>query len=237
MSEYLYYMHTNQKKRLNKIYKEDFFLLDVKKDGDKYVFHISGSTANVYTIQIKPNIKNMSCDCPDANGWAKKQGCLCKHCCFLLVRVLKFSESELENDILLDSDHKFGTKVLKETITKSDKMIKSGMYLKEDFVNQKYIDRFKNLKSDKGKKKTDYEVHKELTEEDECIICFDTLAGQKDENMVACPVCNNVLHKKCMEKWIDNGNKNCVYCRSKVWEKYGKENSVTKGDKYANLEL
>jgi hypothetical protein len=99
----------------------------------------------------------------------------------------------------------------------------------EDYVNKEYLDKFKNIKTGTI---NNNKITKEITEEDECIICFDTLLGQKEEMMVSCPVCHNIIHKLCMQKWLENGNKTCVYCRSTVWENTVKKNTT---GSYKNL--
>ena len=50
-----------------------------------------------------------------------------------------------------------------------------------------------------------------------CPICFLDI---EDEELVKCPECKNVIHLECMEKWLEMGNKTCVYCRSNVWKNY-----------------
>ena len=68
-----------------------------------------------------------------------------------------------------------------------------------------------------------YAVKKDMDKEEEeleCMICYDIM--EKD-NSVECPLCHNLVHKGCMEKWLANGKKNCIYCRSDVWKDYNKQ--------------
>ena len=93
-------MNSNQKKRLQKVSYEPFYLLNLSKnEKNNLVFDVSGSTANLYQTTIYPESQTVFCNCPDARSWAKKQGCICKHACFVFLRVLKISENELINQL------------------------------------------------------------------------------------------------------------------------------------------
>ena len=50
-------MNTNQQKRIDKIYVEEIYLLDIKKNDNEYIYSMSGSTANLYTIKVNTNTK------------------------------------------------------------------------------------------------------------------------------------------------------------------------------------
>jgi hypothetical protein len=213
-------MNIKQKERIAKMYNEPFYLLDIKKE-DKYIFTISGSTANLYRVIIHNN--RISCDCPDGTLWSKKFNCICKHCCFVLIKVLKMKVPELNNDIL--STLEFGDNIYAKVIEKTNNIINNFSNL--DCVNQNYINKFKNIKPDN--KKT-YVVDKEINKDDDCGICFDSI-GNNIDILIECPDCKNVIHKLCMEKWLNCGNKTCVFCRSTSWGSY----FVKKDGKYINL--
>jgi hypothetical protein len=55
---------------------------------------------------------------------------------------------------------------------------------------------------------------------DDCPICYDII-GLTDE-LSECPTCHNVIHHKCMRKWLTStvGEKACVFCRSKEWRHF-----------------
>ena len=67
------------------------------------------------------------------------------------------------------------------------------------------------------------EVENEI-KDDLCSICF--MDFEENEELIKCPECKKVLHKECMEKWLDVGNITCVYCRSEVWKDYGTNKSL-----------
>ena len=73
--------------RLDKIYNEDFFLLDKYQDDNKLIFKICGSTKNIYEVKLYLISKRIYCNCPDSKSWARKYGVICKHSCFVLFKV------------------------------------------------------------------------------------------------------------------------------------------------------
>ncbi len=194
-------MDTEQRKRFNKIYNEEFYLLDKKN----MTFSVSGSTANIYKVKITSS--TIYCDCPDSKSWAKKYGCVCKHCCFILHKVLK------EDIIIL-----FDKESYERIKMKCDKID----IFDDEFVNKELLQKFNNLSLIK------FDEIKGYDEDEECVICSDLL---KDTKLISCPTCHHNIHEKCMKKWIENGKTSCVYCRSDVWKNYMKSSSNT----YVNL--
>ena len=56
-------------------------------DYDYLVFKICGSTKNIYTVELKNH--TITCDCPDYVSGCAKYQVICKHCCFVLFKVLR----------------------------------------------------------------------------------------------------------------------------------------------------
>jgi hypothetical protein len=81
-------MDYEQEKRYNKIFHEEFFLLNYSD----HVFSISGSTKNTYTILLE-DLK-LSCNCPDMKSHARRHGVLCKHICFIYHKIGKLNDLE-----------------------------------------------------------------------------------------------------------------------------------------------
>ena len=52
--------------RLDKVYNEDFYLLDKYQEDNKYIFKICGSTKNIYEVKLYLNSKRIFCNCPDS---------------------------------------------------------------------------------------------------------------------------------------------------------------------------
>ena len=197
-----------QQKRFNKLNYESFFLLKVEKNDLGFLLNVSGSTRNVYSIQINQNSRRLECNCPDAKSWALYHNCLCKHVCFILLRMFKEiynKESKIFKDRVL---------TLEEYNYISNKLIEMNINEQEDIVDLELIEKFKNLKTDNNPFKSETSLEDKM-----CPICFLDIDGAS----VKCPECRNVLHIECMEKWLEMGNKTCVYCRSNVWEDYNLE--------------
>ena len=88
-------MNHSQKKRYDKLFTEPFYLLNTSYENDTYIFYMSGSKQDVYTVTIyndansSQGLGEIICNCPDMSSWAKRQHVVCKHCCFILFKVLK----------------------------------------------------------------------------------------------------------------------------------------------------
>lgn len=220
-------MKFDQEKRMKKITKEPFYLLDLNQnDKGNYVFNVSGSTANVYNTTLYPEERKVFCSCPDARSHAKKQGCVCKHICFIMIRVLKLPLQLFESDLLDNNLHMSDQLVqIVEAKYQQLKAIsqQTSEFVNQEFVNKDFAQKYQKIKHQKAptpeEKAKKYEVKKELEEDEEepeCMICFDIMEIYKKETVVECPMCHNLTHKPCMEKWLKSGKKNCIYCRSDV---------------------
>ena len=84
-------MKIKQHERFQKIFYESFFLLNIVNKTHDVIFKVSGSTSNVYSVRINKTFEcnNIFCDCPDSKKWANIHGVICKHCVFIIFKVLK----------------------------------------------------------------------------------------------------------------------------------------------------
>ena len=215
-------MKYDQEKRYDKIFQEEFYLLDIIRDVNMITYCVSGSTANIYNIKLKEN-NTLECNCPDGKVWAKAKKCVCKHICFILCKVVKIFMKEDSNDF-----YYFETLKLNE-----DDFSKLCDYEMSDnscVVNEEYMKRYKLLMINIDKGEDIFIQKKEVTDEDNCAICFDDFMTHKNKN-VECPTCHNVIHIKCIQKWLNMGKNNCVYCRSDIWKYFSNSNN----DKYKNI--
>jgi hypothetical protein len=194
--------------RLDKVENESFYLLDKCEEDNKLIFKICGSTKNIYEVKLYLTSKRIFCNCPDSKSWARKYGVICKHCCFVVFKVLKLGfEKEQFLESLVFSDAQLDA--LKQVF------LKINMNSIEDFINSHYSEKYKNL--EKQKQKTDDSIKPRDSDDDFCAICYDEFENitNKDENR-QCKTCMKILHKKCLEKWINMGNQNCPYCRTPI---------------------
>ena len=214
-------MDYNQSKRYDKIFTDRLYLLDISSSSDSndnsYKFAISGSTANLYHVTIIN--ESIKCDCPDGKSWAKHYHCVCKHCCFVLHKVLH---------LVTTTDHPFwntyqftdqNLEFIKDAINHS--IIKSA-------TPSNLLDRYKQIHNNNGPPVFENNHNKSFDKlDDDCPICFDKLSNSKT---VGCPECKNLIHRDCMVKWCKI-RMNCVYCRSDVWKLFITSPSYT----YKNL--
>jgi len=196
-------MNYNQQKRYDKIYNEEFYVLEHNDKDNFYQFIISGSTRSVYTVKIYKN--NLPfCNCPDFCGHAKRAGVVCKHVCFILIKVLKYTNPNYFIDYKIDFNE--------------IKNLYINLVLDQNLFNlsltDKYFDQITN--------KPDFTKYREFNTDAECPICYSTFKSQSG-SLLGCPTCLNVVHKKCMEKWLTI-KESCSYCRSEIWKQYGDKN-------------
>lgn len=78
-------LSVEQQKRLDRMRREPLYLIDARASDDTLHYRISGSTGNVYDVTIGHTLR---CSCPDASSGARRHSVLCKHCCFVVHRVL-----------------------------------------------------------------------------------------------------------------------------------------------------
>lgn len=192
-----------QMKRIDKLVIDEFYLIKFSND-KPFNFVVSGSTKKLYNVRLLEN-NGIICDCMDMMSHCKRHKCVCKHICFLLLRVLK----------IFDSSYFFTLKLSSENIKNIEYKLKSFIP-DEDIINNLLVENF-------NKMTIQFKLKKEIEQDDECSICYNGIKDIKDykNNSVECPTCHNVFHNKCIEKWLQvSVNKNCVYCRSTEWKDY-----------------
>jgi len=83
-------MNEEQYKRYRKMMSEPIKCLHRKKDSkNNLYFLINNSSDKNYKIKISQNGK-IECSCPDfTKGGAKIEKCICKHCLFVIFKILK----------------------------------------------------------------------------------------------------------------------------------------------------
>jgi len=197
-------MKYDQQRRYNKIYTDEFYLLDHKSTNintEFYEFAISGSTRSVYKVKLYTSGKTF-CTCPDFLGHAKRAGCVCKHVCFVMARVLKYNDETFYDTLTFDY----------EQIRDICLCLEIDTSLINLSLKDQYIDAERN--------KPDFTKYRTLLEEAECPICYTEFDDK--EKLLGCPACKNAVHVKCMEKWLTI-KKTCAYCRNDVWKHYGSE--------------
>ena len=195
---------TDQFKRFEKMHHEPFFLLWTDVVGGRHRrFKVSGSTQTEYDVAIRSD-GGLECSCMDARIHCRKNGCVCKHVCFMVYRVFQFNRIEF-----FDS-HKL---TCHEMARVSE--FRVAEYLTRRPPPPDTIERNAHL---------DFRVVRRRPEPgDECPVCYDELLRAQDDDvgLLGCPTCGNGVHEVCVRRWMSSApSKTCVYCRSDVWQKF-----------------
>ena len=160
---------------------------------------VHGEGENSYTVTVHTVNNTISCNCMDARLHCRRIGCVCKHICFVLYRIIRIPESTpLE-------------------FLRSNNTRNNGATLTEEQV--KAVRAYAELSVDDGHSLFKLNV-RPPGQEDECPICFTQLIDQRDppREFLSCPDCNGSVHRDCVETWLKySPHKTCVYCRSTSW--------------------
>jgi hypothetical protein len=140
-------------------------------------------------------------------GHAKKAGCVCKHVCFILSRVLKYTDESFYDDLTFNFEQV--------------RNLCECLHIEDNLINLTLLDRYIDLTENKP----DFTKYREFKEDTECPICYTELGN--NEQLLGCPVCLNPVHTKCMEKWLTI-KQSCSYCRNEIWERYNDHNTPLK---------
>ena len=199
-------MNSEQLIRIDKTFNEPLYLLDTNKVENKLVYKISGSTNNIYNVQIYFNSRRIYCNCPDSKKWARIHNVICKHCCFILLKVLKMShQSDFFNNYILSNEQ------LEELKIKTNNLNLSN---NNEFVNQNYIQKFKELTNNPNNNKNIKTIVLKENYDNFCAICYDEFTDITNiVKHIQCKQCMVILHKICLQKWLNMGNSTCPYCR------------------------
>lgn len=203
-------MNYKQRSRIEKLKCERFYLLNINVlEGDTISLDVSGSSRNIYQIELKD--RKIQCNCPDQKGWAKQYNCICKHSCFIIQKVCRdiiTDESEFWTNLEFnEQEYQVITDILKEKSRNFE-------ILDDETVDKELVEKFNQINISESK----YETEKTFNEGDVCPICYD----DGDTDLLECPDCKNIFHKECMERWLQTQN-TCVYCRSTVWNSYSEK--------------
>jgi hypothetical protein len=215
-------MNSRQEQRYLRIFQDRFYWLAAAIDERSYTLNISGSTANVYTVQINRRRNQIRCDCPDGKGWARRNHCVCKHCCFVLCKVLRIYPPTIG---LCDLEFWKTLRFTADDMTRIDQAMQRLLQDGSKYQSEELIHRFHQLQQQHESVSFEPEPSKLASidrEQDECLICFDLLFDDKKTDQIAgCPVCKNLVHRACMDKWLKSSSSStCVYCRSDVWSRW-----------------
>jgi hypothetical protein len=195
-----------QKYQIDRIIKscyQTLYILDINYyEEDIIELVVSGSTLNLYKITI--NKDNIVCNCNEKK-FNSEINIFCKHICFLICCLCK-----IYNELIFINKKisNFELELIKNKIKTID--VNSDTEVTSKFLFQK----FKNINYNPNQSL--FTPNKEINLEEECSICLKNFKNQK---IVSCPTCKNIVHEECINEWI-NKNCTCIFCRSDIWKNF-----------------
>ena len=227
-------LHADQLARMEKVYTEPFYLLNraaPSADASSLAFDVSGSKRDIYRVTLRPDGR-MGCTCMDARLNCGRKGCVCKHACFVLVRVLRRCDLaffltgglRLEGASAVIADFAAGLSAVTEEemrphpppffspppLLPPATATAAAATARVPTTPRRGISNISNI---------DFDVVKRPPgPEDECPVCYDLLLAGQRQRLVGCPTCGQGVHHGCVTRWLATSpHGTCVYCRSTVW--------------------
>lgn len=214
-------MNAAQATRAAKVGVEAFYFLGATPHGEGgFRVDVSGSTANVYTITMLPG-RVLFCNCPDGKNNAKRLGVLCKHCVFLVQRVLRmdFAADVAASGLAVREDRWAAAAARTASLCRG--------VVAADVTDAAMVARFRAARGEAPPAPVEADAEaawasaiaalEKLTEDDLCPICFLDLAEKPVTRgavtaLQSCRTCHGLVHADCMAKWLSTGRDACVRC-------------------------
>ncbi|KAL2237036.1 UNVERIFIED_CONTAM: hypothetical protein Sindi_0895300 [Sesamum indicum] len=171
------------------------------------LFFILGATGNVYTVNISAT---PSCTCPDRTT-------PCKHILFVFIRVL---------GVPLDDSCLWRRTLRPCQLHRLLNLPTSSEALAGAAVREMFHQLFFQARGTSGSRRPDVVADGGTA----CPVCLEYMG--RDERVVACNTCKNVIHEECFLAWKRNCRRRsatCVLCRAR-WRNGGDDQ-----EKYLNL--
>lgn len=210
-----------QQMRIKRI-TDTFFLLDKNITDSKIIMKVSGSTYNVYTININRDNGKISCDCIDFRKNCSNKNIFCKHICFVYLKIGLINDNHLFFNYFVSDDN------IVMILNRLDNAWQDRNIFSEDLC-----DKFNKLKVTPNLKESKTSIFDDKDTrnlDDDCPICYVSLSENKINK---CPTCKNAVHTECMNMWLKQHD-TCVYCRSDIWKQFNEKKKITNSN-YLNV--
>lgn len=207
----------DQSNRFDRIFYEPFYVLDMSPDRStsSVVFTVSGSTQQNHYIVTITESGRVACNCMDARLNCATKGCVCKHVCFVVFRVLRMTDTAFFTRLALTPEM---------AVEIHDRCATGRLGVHEQELRPTCIlapptSSARPTSSSSSTMPDFWTVLRPPEAEDDCPVCYDSLTVKGP--MCGCPDCGKGLHVECARRWLAAAAaKTCVYCRSNVWARF-----------------
>lgn len=211
-----------QADRIHRANQDAIFLLDSNIDMDTGCLsvNICGNSRNVYRVSLSRTHDGKyqwGCNCPDMLTHARKSGCICKHVCFLIYKVVRVTETESE-PLTTRGTFSMDETIHKQFVTKLHNRADLPTSVFDQGLALTFTD-----KTQTGRTLDAFLPNEDArTDDATCPICFDSIDTEPLNHKTSChmcPACKNLVHKTCMSKYATHKKSqvSCIYCRSTAW--------------------
>jgi len=187
-------MNKEQEIIYNKSFTKYFMLLDCKVINNNLI-NLTIIDNHKYRISI--NNKTIQCSCKYSYKLSKND-ILCEHCCFILQKVFNINEKFFNTCVFTHNE-------FKSILSKSKELDIKNNNLKNNTYKSKYRELLLSFN-----KRDNYDRKLNLIDDKLCNICFDYFIDKSLD--FQCPVCNNLVHKECLNKLREYNKKECIKC-------------------------
>ncbi len=230
--------------RFKRMYSQPFFVLACEVGPAEMSFTVSGSERDAYRLRLVRETGRITCSCRDACVNGARLGCICKHACFLLYRVLRLGDvspmtTRALTAALFDGLAARAAQVVATAGGGADDGEDGVAEPATAVLSESEIDRLCDAIEAFGPIDAVLEpqdrprpvrgarlgrpfadVARPPEPEGECPVCYDALRMEAGD-LRGCPSCGQAVHARCARRWLAGSRRaTCVYCRSPAWAEW-----------------
>jgi len=201
-----------QQTRALRVFREPLFLMPTPRHdavrSRRHELVVGGSGGTPYTVSATGE-GVVGCTCPDARTNCSTSSCVCKHVCFVLLRVLRLEDLAF----FVRRDRVLSPEELRLFAEAAEGRCVAATETDED-VHRPIVVATTN---EDVAEALFFRKRKEL-DAAECPVCYAELT---EPSCCWCPACSNAMHTSCAGRWLRSAPlPTCVLCRSPVWQHF-----------------